>query len=449
MSLSGVGIPAAGLSKESEAEEVKLQVRVQDGIYTAAQTFDDLGLTPELLKGLYAEMKFEKPSKIQAETLPMIIQPPNTNLIAQAHNGSGKTTCFTLGMLSRCDASVNEPQALCICPTRELVIQNRRVLEKMGKYTGIRCVTTGEKRDLKGSAIDAQIVIGTPGTLKSWMRPGRFQQLNVSGIKILVFDEADQMMAATGFADDSTRMFKEIQKATARRGGQVQVLLFSATFSEQVFKFCTAVVPPPVNQVVLPREKLSLDVIKQYQVKCPSPQDKTTVLRERILTWCDRLGQAIVFCRTQRRATELHKALDDIGHKCTSLQGSMEHEARDRVIEEFREGKTKILVCTDILSRGFDQSTVTLVVNYDAPTEKDSITPAYETYLHRIGRSGRFGNKGAAFNLVTGHAEQEIVDKIAAHYAHPIPEVQYDDDDAFLGVLEEAGLLSKEEEDDA
>ena len=375
----GVGIPAKGLDPEAEAAEVKLEVKVQDGIYTAAKSFDELGLSAELLKGLYAEMKFEKPSKIQAETLPMIIQPPNTNLIAQAHNGSGKTTCFTLGMLSRCDPSVAQPQALCVCPTRELVLQNKRVLEKMGKYTGLKCTTTGEARPLKGPAIDAQVVIGTPGTLKNWMKPGRFQQLNVSGIKILVFDEADQMLSRDGFADDSMRLFKTIQTATARVNGHVQVLLFSATFSESVMKFCQRVVPPPVNQVVLPREKLSLDVIKQYQVQCPTSQDKTTVLRERILSWCDKLGQAIVFCRTRERATALHKALDDIGHKCTSLQGGMEHEDRDRVIDEFREGKTKILVVTDVLSRGFDQSTVTLVVNYDAPTERDSTTPAYET----------------------------------------------------------------------
>ncbi|KAL5059758.1 hypothetical protein RYX36_031362 [Vicia faba] len=144
-----------------------------DTPYTSAATFEELSLSAELLKGLYVEMKFQKPSKIQAVSLPMILNPPNRDLIAQAHNGSGKTTCFVLGMLSRVDPTLEAPQALCICPTRELAIQNIEVLRKMGKYTGItsECAVPMDRRDSipisKRSPIMAQIVIGTPGTVQN------------------------------------------------------------------------------------------------------------------------------------------------------------------------------------------------------------------------------------------------------------------------------------------
>lgn len=175
-----------------------VQVTSGDTPYTSAATFEDLNLSPELLKGLYVEMKFQKPSKIQAISLPMILSPPHRDLIAQAHNGSGKTTCFVLGMLSRVDPKLQAPQALCICPTRELAIQNTEVLRKMGKYTGIasECAVPMDSRDAlpisKRAPIMAQVVIGTPGTIKKWMS---FKKLGATRLKILVFDEADQMLA--------------------------------------------------------------------------------------------------------------------------------------------------------------------------------------------------------------------------------------------------------------
>lgn len=174
-----------------------VQVTSGETPYTSAAKFEDLNLSPELLKGLYVEMKFQKPSKIQAISLPMILSPPHRDLIAQAHNGSGKTTCFVLGMLSRVDPKVQAPQALCVCPTRELANQNTEVLRKMGKYTGIasECAVPTDSNALsiaKRAPIMAQVVIGTPGTIKKWMS---FKKLGAARLKILVFDEADQMLA--------------------------------------------------------------------------------------------------------------------------------------------------------------------------------------------------------------------------------------------------------------
>eukprot|EP00899_Mesostigma_viride_P000589 jgi/Mesvir1/10530/Mv21769-RA.3 len=282
--------------------------------------------------------------------------------------------------------------------------------------------------------ITAQIVIGTPGKLKNWVTKTR--QLALKDIVILVFDEADEMMSQDGFADDSVRMLKEIQKATRNK---TQILLFSATFSEQVKQFTLRNVPN-ANKVFVPVEQLSLDVIKQYNVFCPTPSDKSKVLRERIFPVCENLGQTIIFVRTREWARKLHQEMERDGHKCTSIEGGMSHADRDAVVNEFRKGTTKVLISTDVLARGFDQAQVTLVINYDVPLDRERRNPAFETYLHRIGRSGRFGRKGAAFNLICGQQEARFVQRIQEHFNIHIESVPPDDDDAFERVLKQAGL---------
>ncbi|EFN51370.1 hypothetical protein CHLNCDRAFT_28127, partial [Chlorella variabilis] len=362
-----------------------------DSFYTSAKTFEELGLSQELLQGLYTEMKFERPSRIQAQTLPMILTPPFRSLIAQAHNGSGKTTCFTLGMLGRVDPKVQAPQALCVCPTRELVVQNQMVLERMGKFTGGTGWFGRGRARRRGGGRPSTVIIGTHGKLRDWMQK---RVLDVRSIAILVFDEADEMLKQDGFADDTVRMIKQLRAANP----QIQILLFSATFNERVKRFAQKIVPD-ANQVFVPKEELSLDVIKQYRVLCPHGSDKVKVLKDMIFPLCEKLGQTIIFVRTRETARSLHAVMEQEGHRCTSIEGGMDRQARDKVVKEFRDGTTKILISTDVLSRGFD---VTLVINFDVPVERDLRTPAFETYLHRIGRSGRFGRKGAAFNLVTG-----------------------------------------------
>jgi len=417
-----------------ESEHEATAVAADDSVYTSAERFEDLHLHEDLLKGLYIEMKFERPSRIQALTLPMILDPQHRGMIAQAHNGSGKTTCFVLAMLSRVDPQQQVPQALCICPTRELVVQNLQVLRRMAKYTSITSTSTASDSEsgIRRTKVVEQVIVGTHGTLHNWI--GR-RQLPLRGLRILVFDEADEMLKGSGFASDSLRVITQIRREAPR----VQVLLFSATFDEQVKRFAEKTVPN-ANRVFIPKEELSLDVIKQYKVVCPTRGDKTGVLKEMIFPVCEKLGQTIIFVRTRETASSLHTELEKDGHKCTSIQGSMEHSARDRVIEEFRSGTTKILIATDVLSRGFDVTQVTLVVNYDVPVEKDQRRPAFETYLHRIGRSGRFGRAGAAFNLVTGQQEEALLQAISDYFQKPIPEVPHDDEDKFIEVLKQAGL---------
>mmetsp|Transcript_42502 Transcript_42502/g.51592 ORF Transcript_42502/g.51592 Transcript_42502/m.51592 type:complete len:496 (-) Transcript_42502:181-1668(-) len=439
--------PTTGKRRELDTQEAQIKTVAApdvaaDSLYVSAKKFEDLSLSPELIKGLYNEMNFNAPSRIQATTLPMILTPPYRNLIAQAHNGSGKTTCFVLGMLSRVDTTLQAPQCMCICPVRELVVQNAKVLERMGKFTNItHCTTAANTADREAPSrrkekIVDQVIIGTPGTLKNWIN---YKVLGLEHIRMIVFDEADQMFDSEGFLTDTIRIIKTINSKT-KEG--LQVLLFSATYSEKVKQFAMNHIKK-ANKVFVKAEDLSLDVISQHRVDCPKESDKDDVLKNRILPHCDKLGQTIIFVRTKRTAKELHQSLKDAGWTCSTIHGDMQHADRDQVITEFCDGVTKIMIATNVLSRGFDNRTVTLVVNYDMPTTRDN-EPDHECYLHRIGRSGRFGSKGAAFNLVYGRSEERILDSIMKHYKRDIAPVQYDDEDAFISVLVSADLASEE-----
>ncbi|KAK7345229.1 hypothetical protein VNO77_15821 [Canavalia gladiata] len=416
-----------------------------DTPYTSAAKFEDLSLSPELLKGLYVEMKFQKPSKIQAISLPMILNPPHRDLIAQAHNGSGKTTCFVLGMLSRVDPKLQAPQALCICPTRELAIQNTEVLRKMGKYTGIssECAVPMDSRDAlpiaKRAPIMSQVVIGTPGTIKKWMS---FKKLGATRLKILVFDEADQMLAEDGFKDDSLRIMKEIEKVNSN----CQVLLFSATFNDTVKNFVSRTVKKDHNKLFVKKEELSLDAVKQYKVRCPDELFKIEVIKDYIFEIGENVGQTIIFVRTRNSAKMLHKALVDLGYEVTSIQGALDHEERDKIVKEFRDGLTQVLISTDVLARGFDQQQVNLVINYDLPVKHTAEytrdpDPDYEVYLHRVGRAGRFGRKGAVFNLICDERDERLMSKIENHFGTRVTEVREKSVEDYKAALKEAGLL--------
>ncbi|KAL9238830.1 hypothetical protein vseg_013203 [Gypsophila vaccaria] len=427
-----------------DPEDSNIQaVMTGDTPYNSAKKFEDLNLSEELLKGLYVEMGFERPSKIQAITLPMILTPPHKNLIAQAHNGSGKTTCFVLGMLSRVDPMLQAPQALCICPTRELALQNLEVLKKMGKFTGItteRAIPEDPNNPThipikKRPPVTTQVIIGTPGTIKKWTSSGK---LGLRHMKILVFDEADHMLAEDGFQDDSMRIINEVKKS----GANCQVLLFSATFNEKVKNFVTRTIQD-YNELYVKKEELSLESVKQYKVRCPDELAKVHVIKDKILELGQKLGQTIIFVGSKISAGNLHKALVGLGYEVTTIQGALNNDDRDKIVQEFKDGLTKVLISTDVLARGFDQSQVNLVVNYDLPViHRQWLEPNYEVYLHRVGRAGRFGRKGAVFNLLCGDRDSTVMEKIEQYFGTTIAEVpSFESEEDFEVALKEAGLL--------
>uniref|UniRef100_A0A8C1GFM2 RNA helicase n=1 Tax=Cyprinus carpio TaxID=7962 RepID=A0A8C1GFM2_CYPCA len=370
---------------------------------------------PQLLKGVY-EMGFNRPSKIQENALPMMLAEPPQNLIAQSQSGTGKTAAFVLAMLSHVDPSLKWPQCLCISPTYELALQTGKVIEQMGKFYSevkLAYAVRGHKMD-RGVKIKEQIVIGTPGTVLDWCV--KLKLIDPKKIKVFVLDEADVMIATQGHQDQSIRIQRMLPKGC-------QMLLFSATFEDSVWKFAERVVPDP-NIIKLKREEETLDTIKQYYVLCNSKEDKFNALCN--IYGAITIAQAMIFCHTRKTANWLAGQLSKEGHQVALLSGEMVVEQRAAVIERFRDGKEKVLITTNVCARGIDVEQVSVVINFDLPLDKDG-NPDNETYLHRIGRTGRFGKRGLAVNMVDSQRSMEILKTYEKHFNKKIGRLDTDD----------------------
>ncbi|KAG7257815.1 hypothetical protein CRUP_018746, partial [Coryphaenoides rupestris] len=396
----------------------------------SVKTFEELRLKPQLLQGVY-NMGFNRPSKIQENTLPMMLAEPPQNLIAQAQSGTGKTAAFSLAMLSHVNPANKWTQCLCIAPTYELAVQIGQVIEQMGKfYPEIKLAyAIRGKRVARGTIVEEQIVIGTPGTVLDWCLKLKF--FDPKKISVFVLDEADVMIAMQGHYDQTIRIerqesdcimhFLHMPRWMLPKG--CQMLLFSATFDDPVWRFAERMIPEP-NIIRLKREEETLDTIKQFYVICKEKEDKYAAL-------CNIYGsltiaQAMIFCQTRRMALWLSTELSKEGHQVALLSGEMTVEQRAAVIERFREGKEKVLVTTNVCSRGIDVEQVSIVVNFDLPVGRDG-NADNETYLHRIGRTGRFGKKGFAFNLVDSPESMDLIKQIEVHFDRKILKLDTDD----------------------
>ncbi|XP_011817586.1 ATP-dependent RNA helicase DDX19B isoform X9 [Macaca mulatta] len=338
------------------------------------------------------------------------------NLIAQSQSGTGKTAAFVLAMLSQVEPANKYPQCLCLSPTYELALQTGKVIEQMGKFypeLKLAYAVRGNKLE-RGQKISEQIVIGTPGTVLDWCSKLKF--IDPKKIKVFVLDEADVMIATQGHQDQSIR----IQRMLPRN---CQMLLFSATFEDSVWKFAQKVVPDP-NIIKLKREEETLDTIKQYYVLCSSRDEKFQALCN--LYGAITIAQAMIFCHTRKTASWLAAELSKEGHQVALLSGEMMVEQRAAVIERFREGKEKVLVTTNVCARGIDVEQVSVVINFDLPVDKDG-NPDNETYLHRIGRTGRFGKRGLAVNMVDSKHSMNILNRIQEHFNKKIERLDTDD----------------------
>uniref|UniRef100_A0A2K6FZR6 RNA helicase n=1 Tax=Propithecus coquereli TaxID=379532 RepID=A0A2K6FZR6_PROCO len=338
------------------------------------------------------------------------------NLIAQSQSGTGKTAAFVLAMLSHVEPANKYPQCLCLSPTYELALQTGKVIEQMGKFypeLKLAYAVRGNKLE-RGQKISEQIVIGTPGTVLDWCSKLKF--IDPKKIKVFVLDEADVMIATQGHQDQSIR----IQRMLPRN---CQMLLFSATFEDSVWKFAQKVVPEP-NVIKLKREEETLDTIKQYYVLCSSRDEKFQALCN--LYGAITIAQAMIFCHTRKTASWLAAELSKEGHQVALLSGEMMVEQRAAVIERFREGKEKVLVTTNVCARGIDVEQVSVVINFDLPVDKDG-NPDNETYLHRIGRTGRFGKRGLAVNMVDSKHSMNILNRIQEHFNKKIERLDTDD----------------------
>ena len=406
--------PATNLIKSDYEVKVKLadlQADPNSPLYSV-KSFDELGLAEELLKGVYA-MKFQKPSKIQEHALPLLLSDPPRNMIAQSQSGTGKTAAFSLTMLSRVDPKVNTPQAICLAPSRELARQTLEVIQEMGKFTKINSQLIVPDSYERNQAITAQIVVGTPGTVLDLMRR---RLLDVKNIKIFVLDEADNMLDKQGLGDQCIRVKKFLPKNT-------QLVLFSATFADKVRAYAKKVVPE-ANTLELQRNEVNIAAIKQLYMDCKDENHKYEVLCELygLLT----IGSSIIFVATKRTANLLYGKLKEEGHQVSILHGDLLSQERDRLIDDFREGRSKVLITTNVLARGIDIPTVSMVVNYDLPTlPNGQADPA--TYVHRIGRTGRFGRTGVAISFISDKKSYNILSSIQRYFNLEMTRVPTDD----------------------
>ena len=345
------------------------------------RTFESMNLKPDLLKGIYA-YGFEAPSAIQSRAIMQIISGRDT--IAQAQSGTGKTATFSIGMLEVIDTKSKECQALILSPTRELAIQIQNVVMHLGDYMNIHthaCIggkNVGE--DVKKLQQGQQIVSGTPGRVIDVIKRRNLQTRN---IKVLILDEADELFTK-GFNEQIYEINKYLPPS-------VQVVVVSATLPREVLEMTSKFTTDPVK-ILVKRDEISLLGIKQYYVQCEREDWKFDTL-------CDlydnlTITQAVIFCNTKLKVNWLADQMKKQNFTIVAMHGDMKQDERDSIMNDFRRGNSRVLISTDVWARGIDVQQVSLVINYDLPTDK-------ENYIHRIGRSGRFGRKGTAINLIT------------------------------------------------
>ncbi|OVF06857.1 putative ATP-dependent RNA helicase [Clavispora lusitaniae] len=395
--------PETNLIKSTYEVQVKLadlQADPNSPLFSV-KSFEELGLSPELLKGLYA-MKYNKPSKIQEKALPLLLSNPPTNMIGQSQSGTGKTAAFSLTLLSRVDESDNSVQAVCLAPARELARQTLEVIQTMGRFTKVTSKLVVPGSYSADSSFNEHILVGTPGTLLDLIKRRR---VNLSKVRVFVLDEADNMLDAQGLGAQCVRVKKALPPTA-------QLVLFSATFPTEVREYAEKFVPN-ANSLELKQEELNVDGIKQLYMDCNSEQHKFEVLCELygLLT----IGSSIIFVGTKRTADMLYQKMKQEGHTVSVLHGSLDNDERDRLIDDFREGRSKVLITTNVLARGIDIASVSMVVNYDLPVDKDG-KPDPSTYLHRIGRTGRFGRVGVSISFVHDKRSYEVLKYIQQYF---------------------------------
>ncbi|CBJ33475.1 DEAD box helicase [Ectocarpus siliculosus] len=406
------------LGKENE-EQAKRRLKIvqsnPNSHLSSAKTFQEMGLPPALLKGVQS-LGFEKPSAIQEMALPMCLRRPPENLLAQAQSGSGKTAAFCLAGLCNVDTRLAMPQMLVVTPTRELAVQCvQETLLPMAKFMEppleVFSALKGTHPPREG--IRAHVVVGTPGSVVAALDKRR---LLLTHCATFVLDEADAMLEDSG--DSTQHRNKCIQiKNRYLPPGQHQTLLFSATFPREVKEFGLQLAQSPVNEISLPDEQdLVLDVITQLWIDLRHTRQSRLELIQELYDVLE-MGQSIIFCRTKREADVINERLQAQGFTCSVLHGSLDGVDRDATMEQFRLGHNKVLLTTNVLSRGVDVPAVSLVVNYDMPTMGYSQDPDPDTYLHRIGRTGRFGRRGVAINLIQDDSTFRVMESIDRHFS--------------------------------
>jgi translation initiation factor 4A len=357
-----------------------------------------------LFKGII-DYGFENPTPIQAKTIIPIFK--GRDVIAQSQAGTGKTGAFTIGCLSRIDPKKNYPQAMILANTRELAQQTNSICKILGEYAGIRtCLSIGEYKSVRENikkARHSHLIVGTPGRVENIINEGAFDP---EKLKIFVLDEADELLSGN-FIDPIRKMIQDL-------GENTQICVFSATFGKEELRHSQEFTRDPL-MITLKREEMSLSIIKQYKVTLSNREYKMDTLFDLYekLT----ISQAVIFANKKDTAIMIHERMMKDGHIVGLLHGGMTSHERIEMLRDFRKAKLRALIATNVMSRGIDVQQIGLIFNYDIPYDPT-------VYLHRIGRSGRYGKIGVAINFVVDsrkyRRDMEYLDGIEKHYGTKI-----------------------------
>jgi len=361
-------------------------------------SFEEMCLKDDLIKGIHA-YGFTRPSAIQKRAIVPIIK--GRDIIIQSQSGTGKTCVFSVGAIQSVDVMLRDPQILILSPTRELAEQTQKVISALGDYLKVKVIRctggTSVEEDIKSLNHGVHIISGTPGRVYDMIQR---KDLKTKSIKMLVIDEADEMLRH-GFKNQVYDIYRYLPYS-------IQNVVVSATLPPEVLELTMKFMNKSNVKILVKREELSLDEIKQFYVPVEKEEYKFSTL-------CDlydsiTITQAVIFCNTKKTVEKLTKMMREQHFTVSSMHGDMKQKERDAIMNDFRSGKSRVLITTDIWGRGIDVQQVSLVVNYDLPLNK-------ENYIHRIGRSGRYGRKGVAINFVKEGDDERSLKEIEKYYS--------------------------------
>jgi len=372
--------------------------------YNEINSWDELEIPTDLLRGIYAH-GFENPSPIQKKAILPIVN--RRDIIAQAQSGTGKTATFTIGALSLVDLDKDETQVLVLSPTRELSFQTTKVMEGIGSMLSnlkIQTLVGGSSIDEDANKLKTSIphvITGCPGRVYDMMRRN---YITTDKIKLIILDEADEMLS-DGFKDQVYNIFQNL-------GSNIQVALFSATLPSTIHQITNKFMRNPVR-VSVKTEQLTLEGIAQYYVAVENDVQKYETLKDLFNSLS--VSQCIIYANSVKRVADLYDAMIEDGFPVCCIHSNMERGDRDRAFQEFKTGKFRVLISSNVTARGIDIQQVSVVINFDIPK-------CVHTYLHRIGRSGRWGRKGLGINLITKRDVYKMKE-IESHYSTQIDEL--------------------------
>ena len=396
------------MSTENEVNEASNNEEVIEPSYEI-NAWEDLELPETLLRGIYS-YGFERPSPIQQKAIKPIML--GRDIIAQAQSGTGKTATFSIGALSKIDMEKNATQVLILSPTRELTSQTSKVITSLGdmlenskkERLRVQTVFGGSSYEEKSSFSNKNtphVICGCPGRVYDMMRRDK---ISIKSIKLVILDEADEMLSA-GFKEQVYNIFQYFNS-------NIQIVLVSASLPDYVQPIIHKIMRNPVK-ILVKAEMLTLEGISQFYIAVDDDRQKYATLKN-LFSYLS-VSQCIIYCNSVKRVADLYEAMKDDDFPVCCIHSNMDKSSRDSAFNDFRMGKSRVLISSNVTARGIDIQQVSVVINFDIPK-------CVNTYLHRIGRSGRWGRKGVGINFITRRDISKLKE-IEAHYSCQIKEM--------------------------